>query len=165
MFVLSARSESRLEGVHLDLAGVIRRAIELTQVDFMVVEGLRSEEKQESLVASGASRTMRSRHLTGHAVDLSAMVGSEVRWDWPLAMRVAESVRNAANEQGKPIVWGGVWDKWLNDLVGDLDDDIAEYVARMRRRGRKAFLDGPHFQLPWAEYPAIANTDKDRTGG
>ena len=124
---LGTRSRSRLDGVHPDLVMVVERAIQITGVDFTVLEGLRSVERQETLVASGASKTMNSRHLTGHAVDLGAWVGGEVRWDWPLYYKIADAMEAAAEELQVPLEWGGNW---------------------------RTFKDGPHFQLPWAKYPA-----------
>lgn len=126
-FKLSALSEKRLVGVHGDLVRVVRRALQISDLDFTVLEGLRSPERQKALVASGASKTLKSRHLTGHAVDLAPFVGGKVSWDWPLYYRLAESVKAAAEELEIPIEWGGDW---------------------------KTFKDGPHWQLPWKDYPA-----------
>jgi peptidoglycan L-alanyl-D-glutamate endopeptidase CwlK len=106
---------------------VVRRAAALDQGVFVVTEGVRTRERQVQLVAAGASTTMRSRHLTGHAVDLAVMVGLEIRWDWPLYHQLADVVKAAAQELQVPIEWGGDW---------------------------TSFKDGPHFQLPWAQYPA-----------
>jgi peptidoglycan LD-endopeptidase CwlK len=127
MFKLSQKSKDRMAGVHPDLVAIVNRAIEITAVDFAVLEGVRSQAKQAQLVKVGASQTMRSRHLTGHAVDLGAYVGGSVRWDWPLYDRISEAVKAAAKELATPIEWGGDW---------------------------VSFKDGPHFQLPWQEYPA-----------
>ena len=126
-FSLSRRSLTRLEGVHADLALVVKRAIQITPVDFTVLEGRRTLARQKQLVAAGASKTMNSRHLTGHAVDLGAYVGRSVRWDWPLYYRIADAMKQAAAELGIPLEWGGDW---------------------------RTFKDGPHFQLPHREYPA-----------
>lgn len=126
-FKLSQKSIDRLSGVHPDLVSVVKRAIEVSEVDFAVLEGYRSKARQEQLVAAGASQTMNSRHLTGHAVDLGAMVSGTVRWDWPLYYKVADAMKKAAAELSVPIEWGGDW---------------------------KKFKDGPHFQLPFKEYPA-----------
>lgn len=126
-YKLSDRSLSRLEGVHDDLVRVVKRAIEITEIDFAVLEGVRSEARQKELVEAGASRTMKSRHLTGHAVDLGAWVGGEIRWDWPLYHKIAFAMKAAAAELGVSITWGGDW--WQ-------------------------FRDGPHFQLSWEDYPA-----------
>lgn len=127
MFVLSKKSLDRLTGVHPDLVRVVKRAIEITTVDFAVLEGVRSKARQEQLVRAGASQTMNSRHITGHAVDLGAYVSGSVRWDWPLYHKIADAVKQAAAELGVPIEWGGDW---------------------------RTFKDGPHFQLPHKEYPA-----------
>jgi peptidoglycan LD-endopeptidase CwlK len=123
---LNPRSLKALEGVHPHLREIVERAAELTDIHFVVTEGLRSKEKQAALKAAGASRTLNSRHLTGHAVDLAAVVGGEVRWDWPLYKRLAGVMTMAAAELGRPLTWGGDW---------------------------KSLKDGPHFELPWKEYP------------
>lgn len=125
-FKLSARSEKALYGVHIDLVRVVRRALELSEVDFAVTEGLRSEKRQAELFASGASKTMNSRHLTGHAVDLAPVIGGVIRWDWPPFYKIAEAMKAAAAELGVAIVWGGDW---------------------------VSFKDGPHFELDRKVYP------------
>ncbi len=121
MFKLSQRSIDRLNGVHPDLVSVVKLAIERSDVDFMVTEGLRTKERQRELVAAGASKTMNSRHITGHAVDLVAYVNG-IRWDWPLYEKIAKAMKQAAYELNIKIEWGGDW---------------------------KSFKDGPHFQIPW----------------
>ncbi|MNS16444.1 Peptidoglycan L-alanyl-D-glutamate endopeptidase CwlK precursor [compost metagenome] len=125
-FRLSQKSLSRLQGVHPHLVAVVKRAIEITEIDFMVTEGLRTKERQAELVKKGASKTMNSKHLTGHAVDLAAMVGSEIRWDWPLYHKLAAAMKRAAAEQGTKITWGGDW---------------------------RTFKDGPHFEVDPKVYP------------
>lgn len=125
-FKLGKRSLQRLEGVHPDLVKVVHRAIELSEIDFTVLEGLRTKARQSQLVAAGASQTMNSRHITGHAVDLGAMVGGEVRWDWPLYRQIATAMKLAASQLDVPIVWGGDW---------------------------KTLKDGPHFELNRRAYP------------
>ena len=126
MFSLGAASLERLALVHPGLQKVVRRAIQITPIDFRVSEGLRTKERQRQLVAAGASKTMNSRHLTGHAVDLIALIDGEVRWDWPLYHKIAVAMKAAAAELGIPIEWGGDW---------------------------RSFKDGPHWQLPWKQYP------------
>ena len=125
-FYLSQRSKNNLRGVHPDLVAVVKRAIQLTKVDFVVTCGLRTLEEQKRLKAIGATRTLRSRHLTGHAVDLAALDGKTIRWDWPLYPKLADAMKRAARELGIQIEWGGDW---------------------------STFKDGPHFQLPTARYP------------
>ena len=126
MFKLGKRSIERLQGVHPDLVRVVERAIDLTPVDFTVLEGLRSPERQQTLVASGASQTLNSRHITGHAVDLGAWVDNQVDWSWPLYAKIANAMKAAAKELGVAIVWGGDW---------------------------RTFKDGPHFELDRRYYP------------
>ena len=126
MFKLGKKSIERLQGVHPDLVRVVERAIDLTPVDFTVLEGLRSPERQQTLVASGASQTLNSRHITGHAVDLGAWVDNLVDWSWPLYAKIANAMKAAANELGVSIVWGGDW---------------------------RTFKDGPHFELDRKFYP------------
>lgn len=123
---LSANSLKKLEGVHDDLVKVVYRAAEITDIDFVVTEGLRTIERQKQLVAKGASKTMKSRHLTGHAFDLAVSIDGEIRWDWPLYHKLAEVIKEAARIEGVPIEWGGDW---------------------------VSFKDGPHFQLPVSKYP------------
>lgn len=125
-FRLSQRSRAALQGVHPDLVAVVEAAIELTPVDFMVTEGLRTAARQAELVRAGASRTLNSRHLTGHAIDVAAWVDGQVRWDWPLYPRIAEAFKAAAKGRGIPLIWGGDW-------------------PRLR--------DGPHFELDPGAYP------------
>ena len=102
-FVLGKRSLDRLKGVHPDLVIVVKRAIQLSAIDFTVLEGLRTKERQAQLVKAGASKTMNSRHITGHAVDLGALVGGEVRWDWSLYYKIARAMQLASQELGVPV--------------------------------------------------------------
>jgi peptidoglycan L-alanyl-D-glutamate endopeptidase CwlK len=127
LYSLSQRSLERLSGVHPDLVCIVRRAILVSEVDFAVLEGVRSLERQKELVSSGASTTLRSRHLTGHAVDLGAWVAGGIRWDWPLYHKIAAAMQTSALREKIDIKWGGNW---------------------------KAFPDGPHFQLPWESHPS-----------
>lgn len=122
---LGARSLSRLEGVHPDLVRVVKRAAAMSALDFTVLEGLRTLARQKQLFAQRATKTMNSRHLTGHAVDLAPMIGGEVRWDWPLYRELAKIVKDAAISERVAIEWGGDW---------------------------RTFKDGPHWQLPWRAY-------------
>lgn len=125
-YALGPRSLERLVGVHPDLVRVVKRAIGESPLDFTVLEGLRSRERQTVLYAKGATKTMNSRHLTGHAVDLAPVIAGQVSWDWPLYDKLALTVFAAAKDEGVPITWGGNW---------------------------KTFRDGPHFELPWEKYP------------
>lgn len=130
---LDATSLKKLADVHPDLVKVARRAAEISAVKFRVTQGARSLTQQRALVKSGASRTMRSRHLIApnglaHAIDVVALVGSRISWELPLYHRIADAFKQAGRELGVPIEWGGDW---------------------------QGFVDGPHFQLPWDRYPGI----------
>jgi peptidoglycan LD-endopeptidase CwlK len=129
---MDARSEKNLQGVHPDLAHLVRIAWQRMQgradkLGFVVIEGLRTQKRQAELMAAGASQTMNGRHITGHAVDLMATVAGAGRWDWPLYATLGSHVKAVAEELDVPIVWGGDW-------------------RRLR--------DGPHFELARSEYPA-----------
>lgn len=149
---MDARSEKNLAGVRPELADVVRDAWAMMPIDgvsFKVTEGLRTIERQRELVASGASRTMDSRHLTGHAVDLAAFVGTQPRWELNLYYRLASVMRTAAMARGVSVTWGGCW-RPLAELGGTEDDvatAVAAYGERCRLAGRRPFVDGPHFEL------------------
>lgn len=125
-FQLTERDKKALEGVHPDLVRVVHRLATFSPIGFRVLEGLRTPARQRELVASGASKTLDSRHLTGHAVDLAPLDGRTVSWAWPLYYRFAPLVKQAARFEGVPLEWGGDW--W-------------------------SFTDGPHWQLPVKRYP------------
>lgn len=123
---LAPRSEAKLQGVHPDLVRVIRRAAEIG-AQFHVTCGLRSIEEQKALLAAGKSKTLKSRHLTGHAIDYVAIDEGGVTYDHADMLAVSQKIKAAAAECGIPIEWGGDW---------------------------KSFKDTPHFQLPVSRYPA-----------
>lgn len=152
MFKLGAKSLQRLNGVHPDLVSVVKRAIQLTTVDFSVNEGLRSLEKQKELFASGASKTMNSRHLTGHAVDLVPYVGGVLIWEWSLIFSIAVAVDASAAELGVEIRWGGVWDKLMSEYGGSDESMKKEVDLYCKRHPGIDFIDGPHFELSWDKY-------------
>lgn len=120
MYKLSKSSLDKLQGVKKPLVDVVKRAIELSEVDFGVSEGVRTFERQKALYEAKKSLTMNSRHLTGDAVDLFAWVDGYVNWNFHFYEKIAEAMFKAAEELGVEIEWGGSW---------------------------KTFKDGPHFQL------------------
>jgi len=123
-----SRSLKNMVGIHPDLRRVLDRALQDSPLDFSVIEGLRTLERQKQLVASGASQTLNSRHLTGHAVDLLPIgPNGKGAFDWPLYDQLGPAVKAAAEAEGVALVWGGDW---------------------------KKFRDGPHFELDRAVYPA-----------
>ncbi|MBV4413322.1 M15 family metallopeptidase [Enterobacteriaceae bacterium YMB-R22] len=126
-YKFSKRSENNLVGVNADLVKIVRFALELSTVDFGITEGVRSKDRQKQLLAEGKSQTMNSRHLTGHAVDVVAYLGSQISWEWKYYEQIATAFKRAAAELNIPIEWGGDW---------------------------KTLKDGPHFQLPHRDYPA-----------
>lgn len=125
-FALSERDETRMAGLHPDLIRVVRRLATFTTVPFFVVEGLRTPKAQAEMVARGVSRTLNSRHLTGHAIDIAPKKDS---WAWPAYHRLAPEMKRAANLEGVRLDWGGDW--WR-------------------------FRDGPHWELNWKAYPKDA---------
>lgn len=153
MVALSKRSLDNLKGVHPDLVRVVMAAAKASDIDFMVTEGRRSVERQKQLVAKGASQTMNSRHISGHAVDVAPVVAGQPRWDWPLIFKLAESFRRAAIDEKVPVRWGGCWDVRLNNMKGSPERESAGYVGRRKAQKRAAFTDGPHYELPSQIYP------------
>ena len=150
---LGLRSRLELRGVHPQLCAVVQLAIRETEQDFRVHDGLRTINEQSELVLAGASQTMASQHLRqadgyGHAVDLVPIVNGRLRWEWPPIYRIAAAMHFAATRLGVPLVWGAVWDRSFLDLsVAALPMEVEHYTDRRRRQGKKAFLDGPHYQL------------------
>lgn len=126
MFKFGARSLKRLEGVHEDLVKVMVEAIKESPYDFSITEGLRTQERQQELYDKGLSRTLQSRHKTGHAVDIAIWVDGNINWDFPKYDDVAQHILKIAKDVGVPIVWGGEW---------------------------RGLRDGPHFELGRKEYP------------
>lgn len=150
-FKLSRRSMGELKGVHPDLVAVTKRALELSSVDFAVHDGLRTDAEQAHYVDTGVSQTLHSMHLKqsdgyGHAVDLVPVVNGKLRWEWAPIYEVAKAVRQAAEELGVRIRWGGCW-QVINTTTLDPRELVEAYAAKRRRRGRRAFMDGPHFEL------------------
>ena len=138
----------RLEGVEPELVGVVTRAIELTKIDFGVTCGLRSKEEQRKLVESGASQTMKSKHLEGRAVDVVAYIGSRITWEINVYDDIADAFKEAADELDVGIRWGAAWN--IYDLRGwdkSMEEAMNHYVDERRSQGRRPFIDAPHFEL------------------
>lgn len=146
-FRLSERSLKALATTHADMQRVIKRAIQISPVDFTVIEGLRTREKQAEYIRKGASQTMNSKHLTGSAVDIVPYVNGKLDWDnWDNIYAMVVAVQRAAEELGVNIRWGGAWVR-INGRVGTPKDWIENYKAVQRKAGKKAFMDGVHFEL------------------
>jgi len=137
---MNERSEKNLKGVHPHLIRIVREC-EVVRAgtrrpEFTITEGVRTISRQRQLVEAGASKTMNSRHIPSangyaHAVDFAFIIGGKARWDWPLFSALAKDMKEAARILSFSIEWGGDW---------------------------KSFKDGPHFQLPWKEYPGTKGT-------
>jgi peptidoglycan L-alanyl-D-glutamate endopeptidase CwlK len=135
-----------MAGVDPRLIVIASRALAISEVDFGVSEGLRTEKRQRQLVNSGASKTMDSYHITGHAIDLVAYVGGKVRWDWPLYDQIAEAMWQSARGLNVPLIWGGAWGLSSAEYPTALFAKGA-YIELCRSQGKSAWLDGPHFQV------------------
>lgn len=154
-YSLGPKSLAELDGVHPKLVKIVKRAIELTDQDFSVHDGLRTVAEQREYVRRGVSKTMNSMHMKqadgyGHAVDLVPYINGQLRWEWKPIFSVAVAVRLAAEELDVPLTWGGVWDRSFLDLgptSADMEEAVNSYVARRRALGKTAFIDGPHWQL------------------
>ena len=145
---LSQRSIDRMDGVDERLVACVKRAIELTEIDFGVTQGLRTIEEQEALVAKGASKTMKSKHIDGLAVDLVAYINGRVSWELNLYDDIADAMAAAAKEYQVTIRWGGAWH--IDDIgtwQGKMEDAMTTYIDLRRSQGKRPFIDGPHFEL------------------
>ena len=129
----SNRSKRNMEGIHPDLIKVLNIALHRTPFDFVVTEGLRSVARQRELVAKGASKTMNSRHLTGHAFDIAVIDSHGITWEYGAYKACADVFKEVAEELSVDLEWGGDW---------------------------KSFVDGPHFQLSWDSYNKSDFTSK-----
>jgi peptidoglycan L-alanyl-D-glutamate endopeptidase CwlK len=148
MFKLSKRSHDRLFGVDPRLVAVVNTAINITKVDFGVVEGLRTIETQRAYFNAGKSQTMESKHLDGRAVDLVAFVNGAVSWELNLYDEIAESMRIGALEHDLPLRWGAAWNiadirKWN----GSMESAMTYYIDERRRMNRRPFVDAPHWEI------------------
>lgn len=124
-FHFSKRSLKNLEGVHPDLIKVMTQSLEISPIDFAILEGLRSPERQQEVIARGASWTKNSRHLTGHAVDIGAVIEGHIVWALDPYQRLSKIIKKVAQDLSIPIEWGGDWQK----------------------------VDAGHYELTWNAYP------------
>jgi len=147
-FSLSSRSLGKLEGVKPELVEVVKKAIELTKTDFGVIYGMRSAAEQQKLFDSGKSQTLKSKHLTGDAVDLMAYVDGKASWELNLYDDLADAMKWAATEKGVKIRWGAAWT--VPDIAawdGTMEAAMMSYIDTRRAESRRPFIDGPHFEL------------------
>lgn len=147
-FSLSQRSLDKLTGVDQRLVDVVKRAIQITTVDFGVTCGLRTQAEQQRLVDTGASQTLDSNHVKGRAVDLVAYVGNRASWELNLYDDIALAMKVAARELKVPIRWGAAWNvpdltKWNGTMEGAMN----YYIDTRRKQNQRPFIDAPHFEL------------------
>ena len=151
-FKLSQRSLDKLDGVHPEMVATVKRAIELTKVDFGVTYGVRTLQAQKELVASGRSQTMKSKHLIqgdgySHAVDLVAYQGSDVVWEINVYDDICDAMAETAREVGCHIKWGAAWSEGdICTYPGTAEDAMNAYIDLRRKQGRRPFIDAPHFE-------------------
>lgn len=151
MFTLSERSLNNLKGVNASLVAVVKRAIVLTKVDFGVIEGVRTPERQRKLYEQGASQVKEGgTHVQGIAVDLMAYLGDRASWELNLYDDIADAMKLAAKEQNVSIRWGGAWTvkdicKWQDTMQAAMNS----YIDIRRAQGQRPFIDGPHFELSY----------------
>lgn len=115
------RSELNLVGVHPDLVKVMRLAIDRSTVDFAIIEGVRTKDRQAELVLQKKSKTMNSRHLTGHAIDFMAIVDGNGTWQWNYYETIANTIKECAKELCVEIDWGGDWAGFRDGIHIELD--------------------------------------------
>lgn len=154
MFTFGEKSEKELEGVEPQLVSVVRRALELSPVDFSVHDGKRTLEEQRHYVKIGASKTMKSKHLYGLAVDLVPYIAGKLQWDWEAIYKIAAAMKLAAKEQSVRVRWGVVWDRELS-RIGNGGKTLKETAALLKHEGLAYnvrhpgtdFPDGPHYEI------------------
>ena len=147
-FKLSQRSLDRLNGVKPELVEVVKRAIEISTIDFGVTEGLRTLETQKRYVETGKSQTMESKHLTGHAVDLVAYIDGQVSWELNVYDNIADAMKQAAIEKNVAMRWGAAWN--VSDIRmwrGTMEEAMNFYIDERRKQNKRPFIDGPHFEM------------------
>ena len=153
MYKLSGRSLNKLEGVHPTMVDTVKRAIQLSKVDFGVIYGVRSLAEQKRLYEAKRSQTMKSKHLVqedgySHAVDLMAYDGSDPSWDIVMYDDIADAMKAAAKETGAKIRWGAAWTiDNIADWERPMQDAMNNYIDIRRKSGRTPFIDGPLFEL------------------
>lgn len=142
------RTEKELAGVSKILQEVVWEAWVISKQPFVCTDGLRTVEEQKLLVAKGASKTMKSKHIEGKAVDLTPFIGSKPKWEMSLCMVVADAMIAAAKKLKVPLRWGGAWHcadvTKTNKTAKELHE---EYIRLCRSQKKTPFIDGPHYEL------------------
>lgn len=141
------RSLEEMVGVRPRLIWTIKFALEICQVDFGVYDGKRTQGEQAEFVRTGVSKTLKSKHLTGEAVDLVPYINGQYRWEVRPMCLIARAMQISADKHDVNILWGGVWDRALRGLEQAPEDEIAAYVERQKAKGHRVFVDGAHYEL------------------
>lgn len=148
-FALSTRSLTKLQGVDERLVKIVRRAIQITTVDFGVVDGVRTPEQQMEYFKKGVSQiAVGGKHVEGKAVDLMAYIGDRGSWELNLYDNIADAMKQAAIEQNVAIRWGAAWN--VDDIRlwrGTMEEAMNFYIDTRRKQGKRPFIDAPHFEL------------------
>lgn len=147
-FKFSTRSQEKLIGVDSELKEIVSLAITYTKIDFGVIEGVRTVAQQKALVESGASQTMKSKHLEGRAVDLMAYVNGRGCWELNVYDDIADAMKRAAIEIDVAVRWGAAWTVTdIREWNGTMEEAMNSYIDTRRSQGRRPFIDAPHFEL------------------
>jgi len=147
-YILSRRSRGNLVRVDKRLSKIVKNAIQITTVDFGVIQGIRTIEEQKALVEKGASQTMKSKHLDGFAVDLMAYIGSRGSWELNLYDDIADAIRESAIKENVAIRWGAAWHiQNICEWEDSMEDAMDSYIDLRRFQGKRPFIDAPHFEL------------------
>ena len=147
-YILSERSRGNLMRVDIRLSNIVKSAIQITRVDFGVIQGRRTLEEQRILVEKGASQTMKSKHLGGLAVDLMAYINGRGSWELNLYDDIADAIKKSAIEEDVAVRWGAAWH--IPDICeweGSMEDAMSSYIDLRRSEGKRPFIDAPHFEL------------------
>ena len=99
------RSKERLKGVDAKLQNVLNEVVKY--FDITIIEGLRSQERQNELVAQGKSKTKFGKHVDGKAVDIAPYpIDWKARDDFHY---LGGFMLGMAASMGIKIRWGGDW--------------------------------------------------------
>lgn len=148
-FVLSQKSQVKMQGVDPALVSVVNRAIQLSEIDFSITCGLRTAAEQEELFKKKATKTLKSKHMEGKAVDVMAFKDGKGSWELPLYVKIADAMAAAAKELGVQIRWGAAWNvPDIGKFEGSMSDAMSAYVSDCKKKGMQPFIDGPHFEVP-----------------
>lgn len=159
----SKRSLAHLDEVVEPLRQVAIEALRITEVDFGITDGIRSTAEQAALLDAGATQTMNSRHLTGHAIDVAAYIGPRLLWaPQSLYDSIATAFAAASKKLEIPIRWGGAWncyDIGRGSLGLSAGQELRHaYAADRKAAGKRVFNDSVHFEIPAGRFPPERNS-------